>query len=90
MDKVKLLAIDFLDTLAEIEFEYLTFFILREPRMLNDTFDRLKNHYWFAVEKGTPVFGFLNQSDLPVEIRMRCLENYVHYFPEGYLYGNNI
>lgn len=90
MDKVKLLAIDFLDTLAEIEFEYLTFFILREPRMINDTFDRLKNHYWFAVEKGTPVFGFLNQSDLPVEIRMRCLENYVHYFPEGYLYGNNI
>jgi len=90
MKKTQQLSINFLDALAEIEFEYLTFFILREPRMIEDSYDRLKNHYWFAVEKGTPIFGFLNHSDLPVEIRMRCLENYIHYFPEGYLYGNNI
>jgi len=51
MKKTQQLSINFLDALAEIEFEYLTFFILREPRMIEDSYDRLKNHYWFAVDK---------------------------------------
>ena len=89
MNKVNAVAVEFLDALAEIEFQNLTFFITREPRMLHDAYDKLKNHYWFTIEKGTPVFGFFNQSDLPVEIRMRCLANYAHYFPEGYIYGNS-
>lgn len=49
MAKVKGLTKDFLDALAEIEFQYITFFIVREPRMPDDTFDKLKNHYWFAI-----------------------------------------
>lgn len=88
MAKVEGLTKDFLDALAEIEFQYITFFIAREPRMPDDTFDKLKNHYWFAIEKGTPVFGFIYESDLPAEIRIRCLANYAHFFPEGYIYGH--
>lgn len=88
MAKVEGLTKDFLDALVEIEFQYITFFIAREPRMLNDTFDKLKNHYWFAIEKGTPVFGFIYESDLPAEIRIRCLANYAHFFPGGYIYSH--
>ncbi len=88
--KVEELTKDFLDALAEIEFQYLTFFIVRAPRMLDDSFDKLKNHYWFAIEKGTPVFGFVYESDLLTEIRMRCLANYAHFSPEGYVYGHTL
>lgn len=77
---------EFITALDEIEFQYLTFFLFRKPKTKSDTRDRLKNHYLFAIEKGTVIFGFLVGSDLPEDIRIRCLANYVHYFPDGYIY----
>lgn len=89
MPKVEELSREFLAALDNLEFQYITYFLFREPRMQEDSMDKLKNHYWFAFEKGTAIFGFVRESDLPKDIRIKCLANFAHYFPDGYIYGDN-
>ncbi len=73
----------FLVELDNIDFQFLLFFLPREPIEPDDIRDRLKNHYKFEVECGKAYFTFLKDSDLPLVIRRKCIQKFVNLFENG-------
>ena len=73
----------FLIDLDYIDFQFILFFLPREPIEPDDIRDRLKNHYKFEVECGKVYFTFLKGSDLPLTIRKKCIQKFVNLFHDG-------
>lgn len=73
----------FLVELDNIDFQFIIFFLSRDPIEPDDIRDRLKNHYKFEVECGKAYFTFLKGSDLPMTIRKKCIQKFVGLFYDG-------
>jgi len=83
MDLLKEKARDFLIELDNIDFQFIIFFLSRDPIEPEDIRDRLKNHYKFEVECGKAYFTFLKGSNLPLTIRKKCIQKFVNLFEDG-------
>ncbi len=83
MDYTAETILNFTAELDYIDFDYILFFILREPVVPGDIRDRLRNHYYFEVECGKAYFAFQPDSDLPLKIRKKCVAQFISFFQNG-------
>jgi len=60
--------------LEQIEIKYPTFFNERKARLFPDEQDKLGFHYIMTFDRYNIVFGFLESSDLPHDIKQECVE----------------
>lgn len=79
---------DFLAALSDIEFQHITYFILREPKHYGDIRDKLSNYYRFQIQNGIAYFGFTPESGLPRKIRKQSWSKFGYFFPDGKIVGS--
>ncbi len=78
---------DFQTDMIEVELRNIKLFMSRPALNLEDETDVLKNHYQIEVLGRKVYFGFVQGSDLPINIRKSCVATFTRYFPYDDIIG---